>query len=98
MRRTAILGLATVLAVLAVGAGAGFGAGPAAAQATTQHIAVPAYFSPSSSYWTQLTQGAPTVGVAIANPNNGPGTAFDQGYATAIRAAANAGVRVIGYV
>ncbi|MCU7728927.1 spherulation-specific family 4 protein [Actinoplanes sp. KI2] len=91
MRRTAILGLATVLA-------AGLGAGPALAAATTQHIAVPAYFSPSSSYWSQLTQGAPAVGVAIANPDNGPGTAFDQGYATAIRAAANAGVRVIGYV
>jgi hypothetical protein len=96
MRRTAILGLAVT--VLAAGAGAGFGTGAASAQAAAQHIAVPAYFNPSSAYWAQLTQGAPAVGVAIANPNNGPGTAFDQGYANAIRAAANAGVRVIGYV
>src|SRR5689334_22388288 len=76
--------------VLAVGGAA------APAAATTQHIAVPAYFAPSSAYWTQLTQAK--VGVAIANPSNGPGTAFDQGYANAIQAAANAGVRVIGYV
>jgi chitodextrinase len=94
MRRSLVIGVAAVLA-------AGAGAGPAAAAttATTQHIAVPAYFNPSgSTYWTQLTQSAPAVGVAIANPNNGPGTAFDQGYANAIRAAANAGIRVIGYV
>lgn len=79
----------------------GVGAGTASAQAGQQHIAVPAYFSPNdsgSAFWTQLTQGAPAVGVAIANPGNGPGTAFDQGYANAIRAAANAGVKVIGYV
>ena len=88
MRRTAILAAVTVLAV-------SVGAPAAHAAATTQHVAVPAYFSPGS-YWTQLTQAK--VGVAIANPDNGPGTAFDQGYANAIRAAANAGVRVIGYV
>jgi len=91
MRRSAVL----AAAVLAVSVGAT----PADAAATGQHIAVPAYFNPSgSTYWTQLDQSAPAVGVAIANPNNGPGTAFDQGYADAIRAAANAGVRVIGYV
>ncbi|MEV6850265.1 spherulation-specific family 4 protein [Actinoplanes sp. NPDC051411] len=97
MRRSAVLSFAA--AVLAVGAGAtpaSAAATPASAAATAQHIAVPAYFNPSSAYWTQLTQAK--VGVAIANPNNGPGTAFDQGYANAIRAAANAGVRVIGYV
>jgi hypothetical protein len=90
MRKALLCLAATVLAV-------GAGATPASAAATAQHIAVPAYFNPSgSSYWTQLTQSK--VGVAIANPNNGPGTAFDQGYANAIRAAADAGVRVIGYV
>jgi hypothetical protein len=94
MRRSVILAAVAVLA-----AGAGISATSASAAATTQHIAVPAYFNPSgSTYWTQLAQSAPAVGVAIANPNNGPGTAFDQGYANAIRAAADAGVRVIGYV
>jgi hypothetical protein len=94
MRRSAILPVVAA-ALLATGVGAA----PAQAAATTQHIAVPAYFNPSgSTYWTQLDQSAPAVGVAIANPDNGPGTTFDQGYANAIRAAANAGIRVIGYV
>jgi chitodextrinase len=98
MRRSAVLGLAAATALTTVVAAAR-DAGAASAQATTQHIAVPAYFNPNgSSYWTQLDQSTPAVGVAIANPNNGPGTAFDQGYANAIRAAANAGIRVIGYV
>jgi chitodextrinase len=73
----------------------------AQAQPTIQHIGVPAYFNPNGSggaYWTQLDQSAPEVGIAIANPNNGPGSAFDQGYANAIQAATNAGVHVIGYV
>lgn len=66
--------------------------------ASTQHIGVPAYFSPGSSYWTQLNQSTPGVGIAIANPDNGPGAAFDQGYADAIQAATSSGVQVIGYV
>ncbi|WP_285576581.1 spherulation-specific family 4 protein [Actinoallomurus iriomotensis] len=75
---------------------------PARASAGVQHLAVPAYFdpggSPGSTYWTRLAQGAPAVGISVANPGSGPGTAFDQSYANAIRAAAQAGVRVIGYV
>src|SRR3569833_3583485 len=75
---------------------------PAHASVTVQHLAVPAYFnpggSPGSTYWTQLGQGAPAVGISVANPGNGPGTAFDQSYANAIQAAAQAGVKVIGYV
>jgi hypothetical protein len=96
-RKIGLITLCVTTAVLTVGANAG----TASAQAGVQHIAVPAYFNPNGSggaYWTQLDQGAPAVGVAIANPGNGPGTTFDQGYANAIRAAANAGVRVIGYV
>lgn len=90
-------------ALLFLGA-ATFAPGPvdaAVAAAGVQHIAVPAYFNPNGaggSYWTQLDQGAPAVGIAIANPNSGPGTAFDQGYANAIRSASGAGIRVIGYV
>src|SRR3569833_3517949 len=75
---------------------------PAHASVTVQHLAVPAYFnpggSPGSTYWTQLGQGAPAVGISGANPGNGPGTAFDQSYANAIQAAAQAGGKVIGYV
>lgn len=76
--------------------------GPAHASAAGQHLAVPAYFNPGggsgSTYWTQLDQGAPTVGISVANPNSGPGTAFDQSYANAVQAAAQAGIKVIGYV
>ncbi|WP_067500404.1 spherulation-specific family 4 protein [Actinoplanes sp. TFC3] len=89
--RTALLSLAVAAAfVIAPDA--------ASAQATTQHIAAPAYFGSASPYWSQVNQSSPGLGVVIANPNNGPGTAFDQGYANVIRAAANSGVRVIGYV
>ena len=94
--------LAAGAAALALAA---FGIAAPAASANTasvQHIGVPAYFnpngSPGSGYWTQLDQSGSAVGIAIANPNNGPGTAFDQGYANAIQAASSAGVRVIGYV
>jgi Spherulation-specific family 4 len=102
------LGLRKVVTAVAVTALGGPGAtclAPAAAyaqSATAQHIGVPAYFNPDadpgSSYWTQLDQGAPSVGIAIANPDSGPGSAFDQGYANAVQTAANSGVKVIGYV
>lgn len=107
--RAARLGLrrratAAVIAVAAAVLGAAFLA-PATAQAqstTVQHVGVPAYFnpdaSPGSTYWTQLDQSAPNGGIAIANPNSGPGSAFDQGYANAIQAATSAGIKVIGYV
>lgn len=69
---------------------------------TAQHVGVPAYFDPSaspgSSYWTQLDQSGAAGGIAIANPDNGPATAFDQSYADAIQAASAAGIKVIGYV
>lgn len=75
---------------------------PARASATVQHLAVPAYFNPGggpgSTYWTQLDQSAPAVGISVANPGSGPGTAFDQSYANAVQAAAQAGIKVIGYV
>lgn len=90
--------LATALAAAFSGTAAGAQAtGRTPATATTQHIAVPAYFAPGSK-WDQLTQGAPTTGLAVANPDTGPGQGFDSGYAAAIQSAHNAGVKVIGYV
>lgn len=65
--------------------------------AATTHVAVPAYFYPGQ-YWTQLDDAAPTVGLAVANPDSGPGSALNTDYATAISNAHHAGVRVIGYV
>jgi hypothetical protein len=96
--RVARLCAATVLLLVGMTAAVA----PADALPTVQHLAVPAYFSPGgspgSAYWSQLDQGAPAVGIVIANPDSGPGAAFDQGYADAIQAAAQAGIKVIGYV
>ena len=72
------------------------GVSPASAGAGPQKIAVPAYFPPGG-YWTQLGRLAGNA-VAVANPNSGPGSSFDQSYADAISAAHNAGVKVLGYV
>ncbi|MDI5971103.1 spherulation-specific family 4 protein [Streptomyces sp. SL13] len=104
--RTAFAGAALAIALVA-----GFGgspasalpsagapsAGPAPAAAGSQQIAVPAYFDPGQK-WDTLTQGAGTVGLAVANPDSGPGQDFDSGYADAIRSAHDAGVKVLGYV
>ena len=68
--------------------------------ALKQKVAVPAYFWPDAKgvgYWKEIEQGA-NVGIAIANPNSGPGTAVVPEYSKVIKAAANAGRKVIGYV
>ncbi|MET9218429.1 spherulation-specific family 4 protein [Streptomyces sp. NPDC003300] len=76
--------------------------GRASAAAGAQHLAVPAYFNPSDAagraFWTQIDQAGSRVGIAVANPSNGPGTAVDSGYASAVSAAAGAGAKVLGYV
>ena len=71
---------------------------PAAAGAAgAQSMAVPAYFYPGS-YWTQLDQAGAGVGLAVMNPDSGPGSAADPNYANAVRSAQAAGVHVVGYV
>ncbi len=63
-------------------------------------ILVPAYFYPGLA-WGRLSAAASVLGtrlVAIANPFNGPGTAFDPNYASAIQSVRSQGGRVIGYV
>jgi hypothetical protein len=62
-----------------------------------QSIAIPSYFYPGA-LWTRLEQAHPTVGLAIINPNNGPGTAFDQQYAEQVRHSQEVGLRILGYV
>jgi Spherulation-specific family 4 len=64
---------------------------------TEQKIAVPSYFYPGGG-WNQLRQGAPTVGLAIINPNSGPGTQQDANYVHEVDASKASGVRVLGYV
>jgi hypothetical protein len=62
-----------------------------------QSIAVPSYFYPGSS-WTQLEAGAPTVGLAIINPNSGPGDTVDSNYVSQVTSTRAKGMTVIGYV
>lgn len=62
-----------------------------------QKMAIPSYFYPGD-FWAQLEQEAPTVGLAIINPDNGPGKKFDQSYADEVARAKANGVWVIGYV
>ena len=62
-----------------------------------QSIADPAYFYPGS-YWTQLDTSSPTVGIAVANVSNGPDYISNSDYVPAIRQAAAAGIKVLGYV
>jgi len=79
-----------------------FGLAPMSARAsavaaTSQRIAIPSYFYPGA-LWTKLENGAPTVGLAIINPNSGPGSSQDANYVAEIRRARAKGILVLGYV
>jgi len=71
--------------------------GVAAQAAAAQTMAVPAYLYPGP-YWTQLDQAGSGVGVAVMNPDSGPGASRDPNYAAAVQSAEAAGVTVVGYV
>jgi hypothetical protein len=71
---------------------------PASAAAVSpQSMAVPAYFSPGSE-WTRIDHADPPVRLAVMNPDNGPGSSMDPGFARAVRAAESARITVVGYV
>lgn len=72
---------------------------PAAAK-VCQSVAVPAYFYPSGGggLWSSALSAEPGVGIMVANVDNGPGTALDTDYSSAISNARAAGVQVFGYV
>ena len=65
-------------------------------------LLVPAYFYPAAEglrSWERLMGAAQRVNViAIANPDNGPGTKRNSDYQRVIRRAAAAEVKVVGYV
>ncbi|HEX8793335.1 MAG TPA: spherulation-specific family 4 protein [Polyangiaceae bacterium] len=77
-----------------VGADASDAGGPA------QLVAIPMYVDPTTSaaLWMQANAAAPTVGLLVANPASGPGTAADPQYTQAIATAHAAGQSVVGYV
>ncbi len=61
-----------------------------------QQMAIPAYFYPGAP-WTRMT-ATPGVGVAVMNPDSGPGTARNRDYVAAVASARAAGIKVVGYV
>ena len=73
-----------------------------ASDASSEGTIVPLYTYPTDATWTTLQQSAmnhpSTRVVAIINPSNGPGTAYDPNYSTGINALEAGGVVVIGYV
>ena len=72
-------------------------ASPAINQHSGQHIGVVSYFDPAPA-WGQIDQGAPTVGLAIINPNDGPGTGSDPLYAAQVTQTDQAGITTLGYI
>lgn len=67
----------------------------------TMKVMVPAYFDPSNAGWaTMATKSAAMPGriYAIANPNNGPGSAKDSAYTSVITKMHNKSGKVLGYV
>lgn len=68
-----------------------------------QKIAIPSYFYPdcawnSNCLWNNVVNSIPPLGLAIINPNSGPGSSFDQNYLTQVTRVQAAGGIVIGYV
>jgi hypothetical protein len=65
--------------------------------AQKQRMAVPSYFYPGP-IWSKLAAATPTVGLAIINPNSGPGLKPDPVYVAEVRTMQSHGIRVLGYV
>ena len=63
----------------------------------TVRMVVPAYWDPDDQ-WQRIIADAPTVGMIIFNPDNGPGTVTKSAYTAAIAQAQQAGIIVLGYV
>ena len=65
-------------------------------------IVIPLYTYPTDGTWNSLVkvkQTYPNVPMmAIVNPDSGPGSSYDQNYASGILMLRNAGVVVVGYV
>ena len=58
---------------------------------------VPTYVYPGPE-WDRIIAAAPTVGIMVADPADGPGTATDAAYLDAMSRAKQAGIMVLGYV
>jgi hypothetical protein len=65
--------------------------------AQSQRMAIPSYFGPGA-LWTKLEAAAPRVGLAIINPNSGPGDAIRADYVAQVKSTQAHGVIVLGYI
>ena len=74
---------------------AGSDAGPPASSAP--RIAALPYVG-DDALWARVTAGAPSVRMAVLNPNSGVGSARDMAFATRTGNAQAAGIAVLGYV
>lgn len=70
---------------------------PVPGTAQSQRMAIPSYFYPGT-LWTKLEMAAPTVGMAIINPNSGPGAKRDPAYVKQVADLKTNHVVVLGYV
>jgi len=73
------------------------GPAPPTSGAGASRMFVPAYVYPGVE-WDRLIAAAPTVGIIVANPADGPGAIVDSTYLDAMARARQAGVMVLGYV
>jgi hypothetical protein len=99
MKKSLFPALATLLASALL---SGLASHPARAEAVCQveaeqSVAIPSYFYPGE-LWQRLESAAPTVGLAIINPDNGPGRRRDAEYAAEVERARSQGIWVLGYV
>jgi putative cell wall-binding protein len=67
------------------------------AAAQSQKMAIPSYFYPGK-LWTKLEEAAPTLGLAIINPNSGPGEKIDPAYVAQVKELKAHHITVLGYV
>ena len=65
--------------------------------AQSQRMAIPSYFGPGP-LWTKMGAAAPRVGLAIINPNSGPGDAIRADYVAQVKTTQARGVTVLGYI
>jgi hypothetical protein len=90
-----------VLVLLPSDVSSGHNPGPSVNSNLDQQLAVPAYVDPVTDpgTWTELTGAkAGTVGIIVANVDNGPGPQPVPAWASAIQQAHANGSKVLGYV
>ena len=71
---------------------------PAPPTGGCQHLMLPGYFDPSTGLWDRATVGGSALGMAVFNPESGPGARYSAAYAEKVNASRAAGRTPFGYV